>query len=122
MLQSPENGVQRCLRPCLGCGEPVSGSRCQDCSERHRAERPFPSGKRLSKATASERGYDSNWQRLSKRARQLQPWCSDCGTDSDLTGDHLRWTARSLEDVDVVCRSCNSARGPLAGRGLHTYV
>jgi hypothetical protein len=32
-----------------------------------------------------------------------------------LTGDHLRWPAENLADVEVVCRSCNSKRGPRRG-------
>lgn len=103
-------------RPCLGCGVPSVGSRCADCALRLKAERPYPSGKRLSNASASARGYDAAWQRLSKRARNLQPWCSDCGCPDDLTADHLVWPARTLSDVEVVCRPCNSARGPIASR------
>jgi hypothetical protein len=54
----------------------------------------------------------------------------DCGTTEDLTGDHLRWPARTLADVEVVCRSCNSRRGALRKNGngisirepLHRYA
>ncbi len=115
--KSLRTAVTGLSRPCLDCGIPVAATRCTDCSLLLKAERPFPSGKRLSKASASARGYDYKWQRLSKQARALQPWCSDCGTDEDLTADHLVWPARSLVDVEVVCRPCNSFRGPLAQRG-----
>lgn len=90
-------------RPCITCGEPTEGSYCTD----HQ-----PATHQLS---ADARGYDAAWRRLSKRARRLQPWCTDCGTTEDLTGDHLRWPARQLEDVDVVCRTCNSRRGAIRG-------
>jgi len=48
----------------------------------------------------------------------VQPFCTDCGhwgsNANPLTTDHLRWPARTLADVDVVCRSCNSKRGRFA--------
>jgi hypothetical protein len=92
-------------RPCLNCGEPTDGSRCEECyASRPRSEHAL---------TSSERGYDSRWRRLSVRARRLQPWCSDCGATDDLTADHRRWPARSLADVEVVCRSCNGRRGAI---------
>lgn len=73
--------------------------------------------------TTHERGYNERWNRLSRKARELQPFCSDCGTMDDLTADHTEqaWerfdagkTIR-LQDIDVVCRSCNSARGEARG-------
>jgi 5-methylcytosine-specific restriction protein A len=86
-------------RPCLGCSTPVRGrSRCDRCQP--------------PKAPTAARGYDGRWQALSRQARRRQPWCSDCGTVEDLTTDHLRWRAETLDDVDVVCRPCNSKRGP----------
>lgn len=97
------------LKPCLDCGELSSFTRCDE----HRP--PTSSGK----ASASARGYDSAWSRLSRRARRLQPFCSDCGTSDDLTVDHspAAWQAKaegrqiSLDLVDVVCRGCNARRG-----------
>lgn len=100
------------LKPCLeaGCGELSDGPRCDE----HR-----PSATALRVGSPYERGYDQRWRRLSERARRLQPWCSDCGTDDDLTSDHLpsAWARRAaglplrLRDVEVVCRDCNAARG-----------
>lgn len=71
------------------------------------------------------RGYDNHWARLSKRARELQPFCSDCGRTDDLTADHSEraWQRRAagksvrLKDIDVVCRGCNSDRGAARGSG-----
>jgi len=101
-------------RPCIDCGEATDGTRCPDCTvaEQTRTDRH--------RGTPTERGYDARWYRLSARARRAQPFCADCGATEDLTGDHKRWPARTLDDVDVVCRSCNSARGPsrsVANRG-----
>lgn len=101
------------MKPCITCGEPCDGPRCPDHAlPDHRG-------------TAAARGYDSRWRRLSKRARKLQPFCSDCGTTDDLTVDHSTeaWqryeqnlTIR-LSDVEVVCRACNSRRGAARPRG-----
>lgn len=97
------------------CGEPSPESRC--------SEHPYPE---RTKASRQSRGYDEAWAKLSKRARALQPWCSVCGTTEDLTGDHLRWPARTLRDVDVLCRSHNAKKGsPKAdprGEGLDDSV
>lgn len=82
------------------CGEPSPESRC--------SEHPYPERTKIAPRT---RGYDEAWTKLSLRARELQPWCSVCGTSEDLTGDHLRWPARTLRDVDVLCRSHNSRKG-----------
>lgn len=97
------------LRPCLDCGEPTSATRCPACQPVD----PSP----------SSRGYTAAWRRLSARARKLSPFCEDCGRTDDLTVDHTpeawaRQAARKpirLADVAVVCRSCNSRRGPARG-------
>jgi 5-methylcytosine-specific restriction protein A len=96
-------------KPCTVCGEPFEGSRCP--------EHPKPGGPNV--APPSELGYDTSWRKLSERARRIQPWCSDCGTDRDLTGDHSpeAWQRKAegkpirLQDIDVLCRSCNTKRG-----------
>lgn len=88
--------------PCVECGRLSDRNRCV-------SHRPVP--KRKPKPSPSRRGYDKTWRLLSKTARALSPICADCGATIDLTADHLRWPALSLDDVEVVCRSCNSARG-----------
>lgn len=97
------------LRPCLGCGTPSPGTRCHACD----ADRQAAIDDR--RGTPTQRGYDAAWARLSRRARRLQPWCLDCGTTTDLSADHKRWPARTLADVEVVCRPCNSRRGATRG-------
>jgi 5-methylcytosine-specific restriction enzyme A len=97
-------------RRCLGCGTKIpAGSRCDPCQ----AQVNWQHDQRRGKTAA--RGYDAAWARLSKAAIKAQPYCSDCGhwgsNDNPLTGDHLRWPAVTLDDVDVVCRRCNSRRG-----------
>lgn len=102
------------LRPCLTCGEPSSKPRCP-------AHRP-----KDRKPSRQQRGYDAAWQKLSQRARRLQPFCSRCGAVTDLETDHTpeAWARHDaglpirLEDVDVLCGPCNRDAG--AARGHHT--
>jgi 5-methylcytosine-specific restriction protein A len=99
------------MRPCLDCGTPSSNTRCPD----HLRHAPKPS--------AASRGYDNQWTRLSRRARRLQPWCTDCGSTENLQTDHLpsAWERKAagktigLTDVDVVCGDCNRRRGAARG-------
>ena len=105
------------LRPCLDCGEPADGPRCAD----HRLPDRKPS--------ARQRGYDAAHDRLSRRVRRMQPWCSGCGAVEELECDHLpiAWERKAAGlpirecDVQVLCRSCNNfagaARGPNNTRG-----
>lgn len=101
------------LTVCLDCGQPCGGPRCAD----HTIDR---------KPAAVARGYDAAWQRLSRRARKLQPFCTDCGATEDLQADHTpqAWARKAegkairLADVDVVCGPCNRRRG--AARGPQT--
>lgn len=96
------------LRPCITCGEPADGPRC--------AEHVRPSSPKVS---AAARGYDAAWQRLSAKARKLQPFCADCGATDDLQCDHTpeAWERKAagkrirLQDIDVVCGPCNRRRG-----------
>ena len=99
------------LKPCVVCGQPSDQARCNE-------HRPV-AGTRPSRAA----GYDARWDRLSRQARKIQPFCTDCGTTNDLTADHLpqAWERKAagktirLCDVEVVCRSCNSKRGAARG-------
>lgn len=101
------------LRPCLSCGTPAPGTRCEEHT-------PQPWQHR--EASARARGYDTAFDKLSRRARRLQPFCSDAQLSpcsGPLTTDHLpsaweRKAARKrlrLADVDVVCAGHNEARG-----------
>ena len=103
------------MRPCVECGEPAEDTRCAEHTVSHRAVTRTPESRPSRRA-----GYTTAWDRLSKRARRLQPFCSDCGTRDDLTADHSpeAWRRHDagkpvrLCDIDVVCRRCNSRRGP----------
>lgn len=99
------------LSVCLGCGEPTEGTRCPECRREHERAQERPG--------ATARGYDAAWERLSRQARRLQRFCTDCGATEDLTVDHSpeawRRQARGLSirlcDVQILCRSCNSRKG-----------
>lgn len=98
------------MKPCLKCGEPTQDTRCPEHTDQRR---------RSSRAA----GYDWSWDKLSARARRIQPWCTDCGAEQDLTTDHLpqAWERKAkglpirLVDVEVTCMACNIARGPARG-------
>ena len=108
---------------CPECGvafeQQDSRAQCADC-------RPKDDGgkDKYVRGNRHARGYDNRWQRLSKRARELQPFCSDCGRADHLTADHsvAAWQAFeqgkriTLDMIDVVCRWCNADRG--AARGV----
>lgn len=98
------------LKPCASCGDLSTTAWCTTC--RPPKAEPYPKRPRAL-------GYDREWDKLSVRARRIQPWCSDCGSEDDLTCDHSEaaWTRKAegklirLVDVDVVCRGCNARRG-----------
>lgn len=99
-------GQPMTLKPCIACGTPSDRSRCPD-------HRPKDSRDRRA------RGYDWHWDQLSRRARRLQPWCSDCGSTEQLEADHLpsAWERKAsgkpirLADVEVRCAQCNRNAG-----------
>jgi len=103
-------------RLCSVCGVKIDpreqGYRgpCDTCRrERNRA-----------RGTRQRRGYTDAWLQLVKLAIRQQPYCSVCGVTSDLTGDHRVPLAKggtsTLENVQVLCRSCNSSKGSRVGR------
>lgn len=104
------------LRPCLDCGEPSENSRC---SEHAGLDRKL--------LTARERGYDARHDALSRRARRLQPFCTECGTSRDLQLHHLpiAWERKEagkvirLVDVVVLCGEHNREAGPTRGSTPH---
>lgn len=110
------------MKPCLDCGVPADQSRCPKHESQREQDRRSAYPK---ESSSTARGYDEAWKRISRQARHLQPFCSDCGTTDDLTTDHSAeaWQAWidhrpiTLAMVDVVCRSCNVRRGSPFGVG-----
>jgi len=92
------------LRPCIKCGKVGKAARCAECLDSNARDRP----------SATERGYGASWRRLSRKLREQQPWCSQCGTPSDLTVDHIiplsKGGTNDLANLRVLCRPCNSSR------------
>lgn len=95
------------MKPCLTCGEPSDQTRCTE----HRA---------TPETSARARGYDAAHNRLSKRARRLQPFCLTCGSTEDLQLDHSpeTWARKAagkplrLSDYrGVFCGPCNRENG-----------
>lgn len=97
------------LKPCLNCGKLSNKARCEVCSVRVARLRE------QARPSRSERGYNAEWQRLSKLIRTLQPYCSYCKTTKDLTVDHIVPLSRGGSTVEsnlqVLCRRCNSRKG-----------
>ena len=112
------------LTVCADCGTPYEKDGRGDCPECRPVQKDPPG-----RGTRHARGYDAAWTRLSARARRLQPFCLDCGSPYDLTADHspAAWERRAagkairLEDIDVVCRGCNSARGAARGDAVSHF-
>lgn len=106
------------MTPCLTCNElQNNGSRCKECALQ--VQRLDARSRPDRKPPARARGYDWNWTKLSARARQLQPFCTHCGSTEDLQTDHTpeAWRRRAaglvirLADVQVLCGPCNRAAG-----------
>lgn len=65
---------------CLGCAALItSGSRCAECKSAYEKQR----------GTSTERGYGYEWQKIRAQVLQEEPVCAVCGTDKDLTVDHI---------------------------------
>lgn len=97
------------LKPCLNCGTLAKQTRCPSCSVRYARLRE------RARPTRSERGYNAEWQRLSKLLRTIQPYCSRCKATKDLTVDHIIPLSAGGSTVEsnlqVLCRKCNSSKG-----------
>ncbi len=53
-------------------------------------------------------------QRISKRMRAAQPWCTYCGSPNDLTIDHIvplsQGGSNAVDNLTVACRRCNTSK------------
>jgi 5-methylcytosine-specific restriction enzyme A len=95
------------VKPCLDCGEPTVGSRCDGC----RIARPSrPSNAHPLLRTA-------RWARLSRSLRKRSPFCEVCGRTDQLSVDHIVPASErpdlifEIENLRVLCRHHNQSRG-----------
>jgi len=94
-------------RPCLDCGRVTHGSRCPACASKHERNR----------GNSTARGYGTNWRAKSERITRQVGRCERCGVthtaDNPLTLDHVVPKSRggTAEQVQVLCRKCNSHKG-----------
>jgi 5-methylcytosine-specific restriction enzyme A len=99
--------MKRFNSPCLYCGVISRGSVCRQCKAAIESKDI--------KRQERHRAYDYEWQKLSRLARKIQPWCSRCGTNKDLTADHIlsleNGGSNILENIMILCRKCNSSKG-----------
>ncbi len=96
-------------RPCLSCGDLTpTGTYCTDC-------------KPPDKSSATARGYDWQWTKLSRRARRLQPFCSVCNGTTDLQADHSqkRGDGRTPDCPSACKTSTSSAEPTTASEAAH---
>lgn len=96
------------LKPCLDCGEPSEGTRCDE----HRRAQVRDRSRARTRRTDTAR-----WKRLSRRLRKLSPFCEFCGATDTLSVDHIIPVSQRpdleyvIDNCRILCRSCNSARG-----------
>jgi 5-methylcytosine-specific restriction enzyme A len=99
--------MKRFNTPCLYCGVISRGSVCRQCKAAIESKDI--------KRQERHRAYDYEWQKLSRLARKIQPWCSRCGTNKDLTADHIlsleNGGSNIIENIMILCRKCNSSKG-----------
>lgn len=98
------------VKPCLTCQRPTRhGSRCPACAQQHELSHP------RQQASAHDRGYTREWQRMVRQAIAEQPWCSRCMATTNLQGDHIvplsRGGATAVHNVQVLCQRCNAQKG-----------
>lgn len=107
-------------RPCLICQQLFKppGSRCLTC------QAIYDHDINQARGSATARGYDAAWQRIASEAvarhRRLHGnicpgWHRPAHPADDLTADHIVPRAHggtnSRDNVQVLCRACNSAKG-----------
>ena len=93
--------------------------RCQDLY--HRPQRgdtghcdPCNVIRAASRPTTTEKGLGSTWARAAREQIRSSPWCARCGSEEDLTADHVIPRARGgtiADGLQTLCRPCNGKKG-----------
>jgi 5-methylcytosine-specific restriction enzyme A len=82
----------------------IKRGRCRSCLRRYERQR----------GSATARGYTKEHQRNAARVIAAHPYCADCHSTEDLCADHIvplsRGGTNELDNYEVRCRSCNTAR------------
>lgn len=98
-------------RPCIRCGDLIpSGSRCNACQ-------PPKQHQHYERGTRGRTATDWRWRKISQHLRRASPFCEWCGTNDDLTTDHIIPVTENPalvyapQNLRVLCRPCNSRRG-----------
>jgi len=96
--------------PCLGCGIPTVGSRCQGCAIPRHARKP----------KAHAQTYDYEWRKVRLAILDRDHWtCYLCGKKLigfDATVDHILPVSGNPElrleqsNLAACCRKCNSSK------------
>jgi 5-methylcytosine-specific restriction endonuclease McrA len=101
------------MRLCASCGrvcrpEEVRRSKCPDCA------RTYVREKSRRRRTRQQRGYTDAWLAIVKQAIRAHPFCAECGTSADLTGDHIvplsKGGTNTPSNIQVLCRGCNGRK------------
>lgn len=94
-------------RPCLTCGDVIaSGSHCRECQ-------PIDN----TRDKTSAHWNTGRWKNLSKRLRRQSPFCETCSSTAHLQVDHILpitdyvELTYEVENLRVLCRTCNGRRG-----------
>lgn len=103
------------MRRCLG----LAGEECHRLTDKGRCPDHARALERK-RGRRNKGAYDAAWRKLRERAIGEHPWCSGCGTpggpDNPLTGDHIvprvAGGRNVTSNVAVLCRRCNSSKGP----------
>lgn len=90
---------------------PIDRARRNNPSYRER-KRVFRHRRRLRIAASDEHFTQQEWNEL---CQQYDYCCAACGSDQDLTVDHIvplsRFGSNSIDNIQPLCRSCNSRKG-----------
>jgi hypothetical protein len=94
------------VRPCLG----LSGERCALLipTNRRRCSRHaliFDANRQAKRGGL----YQGDYPARARAQRQAQPFCSVCGSTTDLTADHV-YAGVVDSPLRTLCRGCNAAR------------
>lgn len=96
-------------------------TRCLDCGDlcvptrdaRGRCKRCYRQRQKHRSATRPQ--YAGDWPAIRRFMLARYPWCAQCGTDQDLTVDHIvpvhRGGTHTRPNLQVLCRACNSRKG-----------